>query len=73
MPTQNSPAAILASLRSKDRPQYTAEQITEAAHALGSAGGKIGGPARASSLSPRRRTEIASNAALIRWHGSPDA
>jgi len=33
----------------------------------GVAGGKQGGPARAKSLSPERRTEIAQKAAKARW------
>ena len=35
--------------------------------ALGKLGGRIGGPARARSLSPSRRTEIARKAVLTRW------
>jgi hypothetical protein len=34
---------------------------------LGSAGGRKGGPARAASLSPQRRSEIARKAAQTRW------
>jgi hypothetical protein len=30
--------------------------------------GKVGGPARAKSLSPKRRSEIAKQAALARWN-----
>jgi hypothetical protein len=37
------------------------------AQLMGSKGGKIGGSARARSLSPERRTEISRNAALQRW------
>jgi ribosomal protein S27E len=37
------------------------------ASALGRLGGRRGGPARAAALSPKRRTEIARNAALARW------
>ena len=37
------------------------------AAALGSIGGTKGGPARAASLSPERRSEIARKAALTRW------
>jgi hypothetical protein len=39
-----------------------------AAVALGSLGGKVGGKARAASMSPERRSEIARQAALSRWH-----
>lgn len=35
--------------------------------ALGKLGGKVGGPARALSLSAKRRKEIATNAAKARW------
>jgi hypothetical protein len=38
-----------------------------AAVALGSLGGKKGGPARAKKLSPERRQEIAKKAARARW------
>ncbi len=38
-----------------------------AAVALGSLGGKKGGPARAKKLSARKRKEIARKAAQIRW------
>jgi hypothetical protein len=38
------------------------------AAALGRLGGLKGGPARAASLSARRRREIAKAAALARWH-----
>lgn len=39
------------------------------AQALGKLGGPKGGPARAKALKPARRTEIASDAACVRWHG----
>lgn len=38
------------------------------AAALGRLGGKKGGPARALKLSAERRSEIARNAARVRWH-----
>jgi hypothetical protein len=38
-----------------------------AAVALGKLGGKVGGPARAASLTPARRSEIARKAAERRW------
>lgn len=41
-----------------------------AAVALGKLGGVKGGPARAKALKPARRTEIASTAACVRWHGT---
>jgi hypothetical protein len=42
-----------------------------AAVALGTLGGKKGGPARAKKLSPERRQEIARNAARARWAQRP--
>ena len=42
-------------------------QKNPAAVALGRLGGKRGGAARASSLSPERRREIAQRAAAARW------
>ena len=40
-----------------------------AAVALGRLGGLKGGKARASKLSPKKRSEIAKKAAKKRWHG----
>lgn len=42
-------------------------QKNPAAVALGRLGGKKGGPARAASLSSRKRREIAKKAAAVRW------
>lgn len=43
-------------------------ESTKAAALIGRRGGLKGGPARAQSLSPERRKEIASQAAKARWH-----
>lgn len=43
------------------------KQKNEHAVALGRLGGKVGGKRRAELLSPKRRSEIASNAAKVRW------
>lgn len=43
--------------------------IKDAASALGKLGGMKGGAARAASLSPERRSEIARRAAKKRWEG----
>lgn len=43
-----------------------------AAVALGRLGGAKGGPARAASLTPRKRKQIARRAALARWGRKPD-
>lgn len=48
--------------------EATKPEKNPAAVALGKLGGKKGGPARAKSLSPKKRTEIARKAALARWH-----
>jgi hypothetical protein len=49
--------------------EATADQPDKnpAAVALGKLGGKKGGPARAASLSPKKRKEIARKAAQARW------
>lgn len=46
--------------------------IENAASALGKLGGAKGGKARAASLSPERRSEIARVAAKKRWEGHDD-
>ena len=46
------------------------DAIKAAAAALGRMGGLRGGKARAASLTPKKRSEIAKKAALARW-GSP--
>lgn len=43
-----------------------------AAVSMGQLGGRKGGPARAASLTPERRSEISSKAANARWKGSKD-
>ena len=43
--------------------------LTSAAKALGSAGGKVGGPARARKLTKARRTEIARQGGKARQKG----
>lgn len=43
------------------------DEIKAAAAALGSMGGLKGGKARAASLSPKKRSEIARKAAEARW------
>ena len=52
----------------EDEPQEpSAEQISQVMAALGRKGGKVGGKARAESLTPGRRAEIARKAAAKRW------
>lgn len=43
------------------------EEVKAAAAALGRLGGLKGGKARAASLSPKKRSEIAKKAAAARW------
>jgi len=50
-----------------DAPIEITDEMRAAAAAFGRIGGKIGGPARAASLSPKRRSEIAKKAADARW------
>ncbi|MDB5349326.1 MAG: histone [Planctomycetota bacterium] len=53
-------------------PEVTPDPIREAARALGKRGGLKGGKARAASMTPERRTEIAKNAAAKRWERAKD-
>lgn len=48
-------------------PATDAEIISKVMSAMGRKGGKKGGPARAASLSGKRRSEIAKKAAAKRW------
>jgi hypothetical protein len=50
-----------------DAPVEITDEMRAAAAAFGRIGGKIGGPARAASLSKSRRREIAQAAAQARW------
>lgn len=50
-----------------DAPVVITDAMRAAAAAFGRMGGKIGGPARAASLSKTRRSEIAQKAAAARW------
>jgi hypothetical protein len=43
------------------------DEVKAAAAALGRLGGLKGGKARAKSLSPKKRSEIAKKAAAVRW------
>jgi len=43
------------------------DEMRAAAAVFGRIGGKIGGPARAAKLSPKKRSEIAKKAAAARW------
>ncbi len=55
-----------------NKEEATIDGKNAAAVALGKKGGQIGGPARAKSLSARRRSQIAKIAAAARWgKGNP--
>jgi len=50
-----------------EAPVEITDAMRAAAAAFGRMGGKLGGPARAASLSKKRRSEIARKAAAARW------
>ena len=50
-----------------DPPVEITDAMRAAAAAFGRMGGKLGGPARAASLTAKRRSEIAKKAAAARW------
>jgi hypothetical protein len=54
-----------------DAPVEITDAMRAAAAAFGRMGGKIGGPARAASLSADRKSEIAKKAAAARWKKHP--
>ena len=51
----------------EEPPVEISDAMRAAAAAFGRMGGKIGGPARAASLTAKKRTEIAKKAAAARW------
>lgn len=51
----------------EEPPLEVTPEMRAAAAAFGRIGGKIGGPARAAALSPKKRSEIAKKAAAARW------
>lgn len=58
---------VVKSLTSEDVPIKLADKKNPHAVALGRLGGLKGGKARATKLSAKKRTEIASKAARTRW------
>ncbi len=50
-----------------EAPVEITDAMRAAAAAFGRMGGKLGGPARAASLSKKRRSDIARKAAAARW------
>ena len=52
---------------SVDQPESLPEEKDPQAQKAGRIGGKLGGPARAATLSPKKRSQIARKAAKTRW------
>jgi len=63
----NQIAASIVAQTTQNEPTVLPDGRNAAAVALGSLGGKKGGPARAASLSKKRLKEIATKAAQARW------
>jgi hypothetical protein len=59
--------ATIAAKSEEEQPVEITDEMRAAAAAFGRIGGKIGGPARAAALSPKKRSEIAKKAATARW------
>jgi len=53
--------------KTEDAAVEITDEMRAAAAAFGRIGGKIGGPARAASLTKKKRSEIAKKAAAARW------
>lgn len=68
----NRLAASIVEAATEGEPEVTGDEKNPAAVALGRLGGKKGGIARAKSLSPERRQEIARKAAEARWAARKD-
>ena len=68
----NSLAAFLVDAATSDEPRPEAEERVKdpAAVSLGRKGGLKGGKARAASMTPERRSEIAKEAAEARWRAT---
>jgi hypothetical protein len=64
----NQLAARITEIATVGPPQEVASTKNETAAALGSRGGRKGGPARAKKLSKKRRSEIAKKGAKARWN-----
>jgi hypothetical protein len=67
----NQNAARVAALATGDEAAPKRKRKNPAAVALGRKGGLKGGKARAASLSPSKRSEIARKAAKARWRECP--
>lgn len=64
----NKKAKSIVDLATSEDNEITSDGKNPAAVSLGRLGGKKGGKARANSLTPERRKEIAEKAAKARWH-----
>ena len=60
-------AAIVAEATGEAEPTPAQPEKNKAAQELGRLGGLKGGKARAEKLTPEQRSEIAKNAASVRW------
>jgi len=65
-------ASVVARATGQPRRAKPAKRKNPAAVALGKLGGPKGGKARAASLSPEQRSEIARKAAAARWKEHPE-
>lgn len=63
----NQLAKLVIDMATGDAPMWTEDGKNPAAVLLGKLGGLKGGTARAASLSPKKRSEIARKAAMARW------
>jgi hypothetical protein len=63
--------AILTGTAEPPRSEEPEDPVRAAAALLGRKGGLKGGKARAASLTPEKRREIARKAAAARWHDRP--
>jgi hypothetical protein len=64
----NQKAKMIVDIATSEQSNTISDEIRTAAATLGRKGGLIGGKARAKSLTPKRRSEIAKKAAKARWH-----
>jgi len=63
----NKRAKSIVDIATGEKQEPEKDEIKAAAAALGRKGGLVGGKARAASLSPKKRSEIAKKAAAARW------
>jgi len=68
----NQLAKHIVDIATGEAPDDTRTELQKAAAALGRKGGLKGGKARAASLTPEQRSEIAKKAAAKRWASKPE-